>query len=168
MKSLLIASLALVMTSATSSVLAHAPGSNGERPSMPPEQTAWGIGADEAAVDREVVIRMDDKMRFYPDHLDVAEGETLKLVIHNDGQLLHELVLGTQEELEEHAEMMEQFPNMEHDAPYMAHVDPGQSQSIIWTFNRAGRVEFACLLPGHFQAGMKGGVQVVSAHDTHH
>jgi len=107
-------------------------------------------------------------MRFYPDHLDVAEGETLKLVIHNDGQLLHELVLGTQEELEEHAEMMEQFPNMEHDAPYMAHVDPGQSQSIIWTFNRAGRVEFACLLPGHFQAGMKGGVQVVSAHDSHH
>jgi uncharacterized cupredoxin-like copper-binding protein len=168
MKSLLIASFALVIASATSGVLAHAPGDNGERPPMSPEQTAWGIGADEAAVDREVVIRMDDKMRFYPDHLEVAEGETLRLVIHNDGQLLHELVLGTRDELEEHAEMMEQFPNMEHDAPYMAHVDPGQTQNIVWTFNRAGRFEFVCLLPGHFQAGMKGGVQVVSAHESHH
>ncbi len=168
MKRLLIAGLALAMSSATFSVLGHAPGAHGERADMPPEQTAWGIGADQASVDREVVIRMDDGMRFYPDHLEVTEGETLRLVIHNDGQLLHELVLGTQAELEEHAEMMEQFPNMEHDAPYMAHVDPGQSQDIIWTFNRAGRVEFACLLPGHFQAGMKGAVQVASSHESHH
>jgi uncharacterized cupredoxin-like copper-binding protein len=168
MKRLLIASLALAMSSTTSSAFAHAPGTHAERADMPPEQTAWGIGADEASVDREVVIRMDDAMRFYPHHLEVAEGETLRLVIHNEGQLLHELVLGTREELEEHAEMMEQFPNMEHDAPYMAHVDPGQSQDIIWTFNRAGRFEFACLLPGHFQAGMKGAEQVTSTHQDHH
>ena len=161
-KSLIKASTTLALTLTTLGVLAHAPNSNGERQAMPPEQTAWGIGADEAAVDREVVIRMDDNMRFYPDHLEVAQGETLRLVIQNDGQLLHELVLGTREELEEHAVLMAKFPGMDHDEPYMAHVDAGETQSIIWTFNRAGRFEFACLLPGHFQAGMVGGLEVTS------
>ncbi|AQZ93784.1 plastocyanin/azurin family copper-binding protein [Halopseudomonas phragmitis] len=158
--SLLSTGLAMAISLASLNVLAHGPAHHGERPQLPPEQTAWGIAGDESAVDREVVIRMDDRMRFYPDHLEVREGETLRLVIRNEGQLLHELVLGSAEELAKHAEMMAQFPDMEHDEPWMAHVDPGQSQTLIWTFNRSGRFEFACLLPGHYQAGMLGALQV--------
>ena len=49
---------------------------------------------------------------------------------------------------------MLKFPNMEHDEPYMAHVKPGQKAEIIWTFNRAGTFDFACLIPGHYDAGI--------------
>lgn len=122
----------------------------------------WGIGSAPDSVDREVVVRMNDQMRFEPEHLEVEEGETLRLVVHNDGQLLHEFVLGDPDTLAEHAELMKQFPDMEHAEPYMAHVAPGESETLVWTFNRAGRFEFACLLPGHFEAGMKGTLEVSS------
>ena len=59
-----------------------------------------------------------------------------------------------------HAELMVKFPNMEHDEPYMAHVPPGQTRDIVWTFNRAGTFEFACLIAGHYGAGMKGSITV--------
>jgi uncharacterized cupredoxin-like copper-binding protein len=55
---------------------------------------------------------------------------------------------------------MIKFPTMEHDEPYMAHVAPGKTGEIIWTFNRAGQFEFACLIAGHYQAGMVGKIMV--------
>ena len=76
---------------------------------------------------------------------------------------MHEFVLGTKKELDEHAALMVKFPNMEHDEPYMAHVAPGKTGEIIWTFNRAGEFDFACLISGHYQAGMMGKVRVLAA-----
>jgi uncharacterized cupredoxin-like copper-binding protein len=70
----------------------------------------------------------------------------------NEGKLLHELVIGTKPVLEEHAALMVKFPNMEHDEPYMAHVPAGKTGEIIWTFNRAGDFDFACLIAGHYSA----------------
>ena len=67
------------------------------------------------------------------------------------------------ETLDEHAEAMLRFPGMEHDEPYMAHVAPGQSGEMIWTFNRAGEFDFACLIAGHYQAGMVGTIRVSGA-----
>ncbi|MVW76063.1 cupredoxin domain-containing protein [Pseudomonas xionganensis] len=126
------------------------------------EQVAWGIAGEAVQVTRSVEIRMNDQMRFEPDLLEVRLGETLRLVHHNDGQVMHEFVLGTQQELEQHAELMARFPDMEHDEPYMAHVAPGQRGEIIWTFNRAGDFDFACLIAGHYQAGMRGKVRVLA------
>jgi uncharacterized cupredoxin-like copper-binding protein len=76
--------------------------------------------------------------------------------------MLHEFVLGTKQELEAHAALMLKFPNMEHDEPYMAHVGAGQKGEIVWTFNRAGEFDFACLIAGHYQAGMVGKVRVAA------
>ena len=84
----------------------------------------------------------------------------------NSGKMLHEFVLGTKQELLAHAALMLKFPTMEHDEPYMAHVPVGKSGQIIWTFNRAGDFEFACLIAGHYQAGMKGTVKVTAATGT--
>jgi uncharacterized cupredoxin-like copper-binding protein len=70
------------------------------------------------------------------------------------------MVIGTRAELDAHAALMEKFPNMAHDEPYMAHVDPGKQGGLIWTFNRPGDFEFACLVAGHYQAGMKGTISV--------
>ena len=68
----------------------------------------------------------------------------------------------TKKELEEHAALMLKFPTMEHEEPYMAHVPVGKTGEIIWTFNRAGDFDFACLIAGHYQAGMVGKIMVAA------
>lgn len=127
------------------------------------EQKDWGIAGEAKAGIRTVEFRMTDNMRFTPDKLEVRQGETIKLVIKNSGAVMHEFVLGTNKELEEHAALMAKFPTMEHSEPYMAHVAPGKTGEIIWTFNRAGDFDFACLVAGHYAAGMVGKVKVVAA-----
>ena len=127
------------------------------------EQKAWGIAAETKAAKRVIEIKMLDTMRFSPDKFEVKQGETVKFVIKNEGQMLHEFVLGTKQELDEHAAQMLKFPTMEHDEPYMAHVPAGKTGEIVWTFNRAGDFDFACLIAGHYQAGMVGKVKVLAA-----
>ena len=95
-------------------------------------------------------------MRFSPDRLAIRQGDTARFVLRNSGKTMHEFVIGTKAENDKHAELMVKFPNMEHDEPYMAHVPPGKTGEIVWTFNRAGEFEFACLIAGHYQAGMVG------------
>jgi len=126
------------------------------------EQKDWGIAAEAKAARRTVVVRMKDTMRFAPDVIDVKLNETVRFDIRNDGRMLHEMVIGTVKELEDHAALMLKFPNMEHDEPYMAHVSAGKRGAIVWTFNRPGEFEFACLVAGHYQAGMKGRIFVRS------
>jgi uncharacterized cupredoxin-like copper-binding protein len=124
------------------------------------EQTAWGIAGKRAQVKRTLTLDMTDAMRFVPDAISVVEGDTVRFVVRNSGRMLHEMVIGTPDELAKHAAMMIRFPGMEHDAPYMAHVDPGKTGEIVWHFNRAGRFEFACLIAGHYEAGMRGTLTV--------
>ena len=118
------------------------------------EQKEWGIAGDAKSVKRTIKISMSDTMRFTPDKFEVKQGETIKIVLKNEGKMLHEMVIGTKKELDAHAALMLKFPNMEHEEPYMAHVPTGKISEIIWTFNNAGEFEFACLIPGHDQGGM--------------
>jgi uncharacterized cupredoxin-like copper-binding protein len=73
------------------------------------------------------------------------------------------MVLGTMQELTKHAALMRKFPEMEHADPNQANVEPGKSGELIWRFTRGGTFGFACLQPGHFEAGMKGKVVVAGA-----
>ena len=127
------------------------------------EQKDWSIAGDAAAARRTIDVRMGDDMRFRPARIEVRQGETLRFRVHNSGRVMHEFVIGTPAENARHAELMQKFPDMEHDEPYMAHVPPGATGVIVWTFNRAGRFEFACLIAGHYQAGMVGSIQVRAA-----
>lgn len=126
------------------------------------EQKPWGMAGNPKLVRRVVEVSMGDDMRFSPARLEVKQGETVKIVVRNRGKQMHEFVLGTAEELKAHAALMAKHPGMEHDEPWMAHVRPGRTGEIVWHFNRAGTFEFACLIAGHFSAGMKGDI-VVSA-----
>jgi uncharacterized cupredoxin-like copper-binding protein len=126
------------------------------------EQKEWGIAGEVKAAKRTIAMKMTDDMRFTPDKIELTEGDTIKFVFRNHGKVLHEFVIGTREQLDEHAALMMKFPGMEHDEPYMAHVSPGKTGQIVWTFNRAGDFDFACLLPGHFQAGMVGKITVTA------
>jgi uncharacterized cupredoxin-like copper-binding protein len=124
------------------------------------EQKPWGIAGDPKAVSRTIRHGMHDTMRFTPDKVDVKLGETVRFVVKNDGKQMHEFVIGTKKELDEHAALMLKFPEMEHAEPYMTHVAPGKTGEIVWKFNRAGDFDFACLIPGHYQAGMVGKIKV--------
>ena len=116
-----------------------------------------------AKVSRTIKVDMTDAMRFSASNIAVKQGETIRFIATNSGQLKHEMVLGTQKELKEHYEVMKKNPEMEHADANMVTVAPGKSGEIIWQFTKAGKVDFACLQPGHYDAGMKGMVNVASA-----
>jgi uncharacterized cupredoxin-like copper-binding protein len=113
-------------------------------------------------VTRTVIVDMTDDMRFHSSNIAVKQGETIRFVARNSGKVKHEMVLGTIKDLKEHYEVMKKNPEMEHAENNMVTVAPGKSGEIIWQFTKTGKVDFACLQPGHFDAGMKGLVNVAS------
>ncbi len=160
----LAAALGSVVFLTGGAVLAHGTEGHGRKPAaaaaVVKEQKPWGIAGEAARATRVIEVSMSDGMRFNPATIEVREGETVRFVVRNAGRLMHEFVIGTREENAKHAELMKRFPNMAHDEPYMAHVDPGNAGEIVWTFNRAGEFEFACLVAGHYDAGMLGRIRV--------
>jgi uncharacterized cupredoxin-like copper-binding protein len=140
------------------------------------EENAFGRVGDPKKISRAILVGMDDSMHFVvtasarPDRttdtrmggdrqflsgdIVVKKGETIRFVVRNDGKAMHEMVIGTMEQLKEHAELMRRFPGMEHDEPHMAHVAPREEGEIVWQFTRAGEFHYACLVPGHLEAGM--------------
>jgi uncharacterized cupredoxin-like copper-binding protein len=123
-------------------------------------ETAFGKTGDPKKVSRTISVGMDDTMRFSPKDISIKQGDTVKLVAKNGGKMMHEMVLGTMAELKEHGELMKKFPDMEHDEPYMAHVKPGNTEEVVWQFTKRGEFYFACLIAGHFEAGMVGKIVV--------
>ncbi|WP_434355732.1 cupredoxin family protein [Parasalinivibrio latis] len=119
-----------------------------------------GMPGHAADVTKTVEISMLDTMRFTPENFSVKSGETVRLFIKNEGLIPHELVIGTKEEMSEHAEMMRKMPKMQHTETNMISLKPGQISSLIWKFGKSGDVDFACLIPGHLEAGMIGKVSV--------
>jgi uncharacterized cupredoxin-like copper-binding protein len=142
--------------------LTTAAGSHHGGHAMHGNQQASAVGTPGKAADvrRTVEIKMNDSMRFVPDAITVKAGETIRFFIRNNGKLPHELVIGSIAELKEHAEMMRKMPGMEHDEPNMITLKPGQRGGLVWKFDQPGSVDFACLIPGHMEAGMIGKVVV--------
>lgn len=125
-----------------------------------PEDTAFGKAADPKKAERTIEVGMADTMRFTPSQITVKRGEAVRFVVANNGNLEHEMVLGTKKELKEHAELMRKFPGMEHDDPNMLRVAPGKKGEMGWRFTKPGEFYYGCLQPGHFEAGMVGKVVV--------
>jgi len=154
--------------------------SNGKKPAaksgpVSTEEHAFGRAGDSRKVTRAYQVGMDDTMHFRvtaaarqerksdahgepsqikPGDIVVKRGETVRFLVRNRGKVMHEMVIGTMKELKEHAELMRKFPGMEHEEPYMAHVAPGRQGEIVWQFTQPGEFYYACLVPGHMEAGM--------------
>ena len=118
-------------------------------------------------VTRTVQVDMTDNMRFDTAAVTAKQGETIRFAIKNSGSIKHEMVLGTGKDLKDHYEQMKKNPEMEHAEPNMVTLAPGKSGEIIWQFTKAGKVDFACLQPGHYEAGMKGIVTVAGQKPDH-
>jgi len=126
----------------------------------PEQHSPIGEPGKASAATRTVAITMNDQMRFVPSNISVRRGETVRFVVKNDGIEPHEFMLGEIKALQEHAEVMRKHPTMEHDEPNAITVLPSNTGELIWKFTTAGRVDFACLIPGHFEKGMKGDIRV--------
>ena len=151
------------LIAASSSAFAHGDAEHAKARKFDPskvEATDFGQEGDPKKVSRTINVDMADNMRFAPADLSVKRGETVRFIVHNDGKLLHEMVLGTQKALTEHAALMKKFPEMEHADANIAHVKPGKRGEIVWQFTKGGEFQFACLQPGHFEAGMVGKLTV--------
>jgi uncharacterized cupredoxin-like copper-binding protein len=123
-------------------------------------EASYGKPGNPARVSRTVQVDMADTMRYSPATIRVKKGETIRFVAKNSGQVKHELVLGTAKELREHAALMKKFPEMEHAESNQLSVEPGKTGEMVWQFTKAGTFGFACLQPGHYEAGMRGKVAV--------
>lgn len=135
---------------------AHAVHSNGS-----PHASSAGEPGLPNQAQRSITIEMDDRMRYTPDHIQVQSGDTVRFVVKNLGQLPHEFSLGTQAELRAHQQQMQAMPHMQHhNEPGKLTLSPGQQGEVVWRFGQSGTVHFACLVPGHYEAGMQGRVQV--------
>lgn len=162
MKFRIIASL-LSISAMSLSVSAHADAGHqhgAAKQSQEEHASAMGKPGDPAKVGRTMEVDMSDAMVYSPANISVKRGETVKFVVKNSGKLKHEMVLGSPKELKEHAAMMRKMPEMEHADANMVSVDPGKTGELVWQFTKAGTFDFACLQPGHFEAGMRGKVAV--------
>jgi uncharacterized cupredoxin-like copper-binding protein len=152
---LLLAACGIALALGSAQVRAH-----GDDPHHPGHDDTFGKPGDPIKVSRTIAVDMTDAMRFTPAKIIVKKGETVRFVVKNSGQLKHEMVLGTEKELREHAELMKEFPEMEHADPNQLSLEPSKSGELVWQFTRAGTFDFACLQPGHFDAGMHGKIAV--------
>ncbi len=157
MKTLLLSTtLSLALSGAAMAAGTHAGGHSHEM--MAIGEPAVG----EATRTIEVTMRETDDgaMVFEPAQLDFSEGETVRIVVTNEGELDHEFVMDSPDKNIEHKALMEKFPEMEHDDPNAVHLEPGATGEILWTFSNQGTFEFACLIPGHYDVGMHGPITV--------
>jgi uncharacterized cupredoxin-like copper-binding protein len=102
----------------------------------------------------------DGKMMFIPEKVEVQRGEQIRFVIRNNGELPHEFIVANTADNLKHAALMQKFPDMEHDEPNGKTLQPKAKSEMIWRFTKAGTFEFACLIPGHREAGMIGTIIV--------
>ena len=154
----LIAFAALTLSGAAFAAGSHA---GGHGHGHGDEETVIGKPGMPGRVSRTITVDMNDNMRYTPASVQAKQGETIRFVVRNQGKIKHELSLGTEKELLEHLEVMKKYPDMEHDEPSKITLAPGKQGEIIWQFTQAGTVNFACLMPGHYEAGMRGAVKVV-------
>ena len=125
-------------------------------------------------VSRSIAVNMDDQMRFTPSQIDVQAGETVRFIVTNSGQTAHEMVLGSDDDIRVHAEAMKEaaakgsaHQEHHHGTGAAISVAAGQTGELVVTFAQAARLQMACLIPGHYEAGMRGTIHVQTAPTAH-
>lgn len=133
-----------------------------------------------ADVSRTVEVVMYDN-RYEPSEISAKEGETVRFVIRNAGEFVHEFNIGTREMHRAHQpEMMRMMErgvleadrihwdamkrmhdSMWHEEPNSILLEPGQSGELFWKFPDHAELEFACNVPGHYESGMHGPFKLV-------
>lgn len=118
--------------------------------------SAVGMPAEKgAAPNKTITVHMMDTMKFNFSNLaGIEEGDIVKFIVMNKGKITHEFGIGSVDEQVAHRKMMQAMPNMKHEDGTTVSVAPGQSKELVWQFLGDTTAQFACNVPGHFEAGM--------------
>lgn len=132
---------------------------------------ALGGAGDASEARRALRVTMTDN-RYSPKSFTVSKGETVRFIIENKGEFVHEFNIGTAEmHMGHRGEMMammesgaltvdridhSKMGDMKHDDPNSILLEPGQKGEVVWKFGTSGEVQFACNVPGHYEDGMVG------------
>jgi uncharacterized cupredoxin-like copper-binding protein len=137
---------------------------------------AIGVKGNDAEVDRVITVLMYDNY-YEPNLIKVKKNETIKFLVQNKGELVHEFNIATKEMHLKHQpemlkmvvneillankinkqkmkEMSKKNPNMAHSHANSVLLSPGESAELIWKFNNSEDIEAACNVPGHYEVGM--------------
>lgn len=108
----------------------------------------------------DVTVQIDiHHSRFKPDQLTVVAGTRVRFMVVNDDPIHHELITGGPEVHIRHANGTEaEHPSI----PGEVTVGPNGMAITTFTFDETGIFEFACHLPGHYEYGMRGAIEVVA------
>jgi uncharacterized cupredoxin-like copper-binding protein len=144
-----------------------APGDDHSHDAAPAHDGHAPSGPTALVVSRSIDVRMDDQMRFTPSSIEVRTGETIRFVVHNAGKTAHEMVLGSDDEIREHAQAMQQGAGHgdghSHGTGASIEVAAGHKGELVVKFEQTTTLQMACLIPGHYEAGMRGTVKVSEA-----
>jgi uncharacterized cupredoxin-like copper-binding protein len=125
---------------------------------------AFGAPGMAKMASRTIKISMKD-MAYSLAELKVKEGETIRFIITNNDEADHEFTLGPKEMQAEHRMMMEKMMDedmeMKHGDPNAVSIPEGQVKELVWKFGEPAHIEFACNIPGHYEAGMKGEIMIM-------
>jgi P-type Cu+ transporter len=131
----------------------------GQMNSSSSEMTMGAPVVDTRPVSRTIQVSTTDTLRFAPDALSVRAGETIAFEISNPGAVPHEFFVGTPAEQQAHEFEMASGAPM-HAEPGQADLPAGATVRLVMSFDQPGALEFACHVPGHYPAGMRGTITV--------
>ena len=118
----------------------------------------FGEPGDPSAATRTIEVAAGDPFRFEPDDLELNPGETVTFVVSNEGDTVHEFVLGDRAYQDSHEEMM--ASGAMHHGGNAVTVAPGETQELTWTFPEDGEVLYGFHVAGHYASGMFGTITV--------
>ena len=147
MKPVTLPALALALASLTALSPAQAGGAH---------SYAFGSPGTPEEVTRTLHVQATDAMQLIFDRKDIRPGDVVRFVVTNTGKVAHEFGIEDEAGQAEHAKAMMAMPGMQHSAPNVITLQPGETRSLIWRFThlRQQALVFACNVPGHYQAGM--------------
>ena len=111
---------------------------------------------------KEVRIEVGDDMRFSPAVWQAQAGEPIRIILVNKSKVDHELVIGSEKEIIDHAKEMANPGAKGHHHTNEVSAKPGQQAELVWIFKKPGQYAMACFEPGHYEAGMRGVINVVA------
>ena len=133
-------------------------------------------------VNRTIEIKMYDNY-FEPNEIIIKKGETIKFIVSNYGELVHEFNIATKEmHIKHQPEMMKMVENqilladkidkkkmkqmakkdhsIAHSHSNSVLLEPNEINEIIWKFSTTANLEAACNVPGHYEIGMVANIKI--------
>ena len=120
--------------------------------------SGWGgpASAQLGGAGRKVGYFLSDNVYSPKTTLKVRKGETITFTFVNKGKVVHEALVATPAAQAAHEKEMGTMGAMAMtDEADLVSLKPGQTKSISFKFDKAGRYEIGCHQSTHYQLGMK-------------